>query len=209
MTTSVQLRDMVVAALVGKTDVGALVYSPRSWPTQDRQYPYLMVQVPDETKDSLGRTAPQFNVVATIRILARVQFPGQVNDQASAKTEAALEQIKAQIEVAVINSPTLTQSIQQFLSVHSTIRIDSNGATYLGELVMDFQLEFYQGPEDFYPVDAVPLEDVDIRADLVNVDDPTGTYPNPDFPQSVTPAPRTAGPDGRNEGHVVINPQEI
>lgn len=207
MTTTAELRDMVVNCLKGSTDAGAMVYSPRSWPTQDNHYPYLMVQVPEESMDSLGRNVPQFNTVATIRVMARVQQMGESDDQAAAKAEAALETLKGQILTAVINSSPLTQSIQQFLSVHTAMKIDSSGGTTVGAIAVSFQLEFYQGPEDFYPVVADPLDDIDIRADLTNVVDQTGTYPDPDFPTSVTPAPRTVGPDGRNEGHIVVNPQ--
>jgi hypothetical protein len=38
------IRKMVVTALVGHTDAGDRVYSPRDWPTSAALYPALLVQ---------------------------------------------------------------------------------------------------------------------------------------------------------------------
>jgi len=104
---------------------------------------------------------------------------------------------------------------------------DGEGEQHLGELTVDVGMEFYQGPEDFYPLEGevieppfdavnaamvqpiVPLTEFNVTTDLVNVADPTGTYPDAPFPDVVTPAPRTAGPDGRAEGGLLFEfPQE-
>jgi hypothetical protein len=46
---------------------------------------------------------------------------------------------------------------------------------------------------------------VNLHADLISQFDPLGVYGALLFPDAVQPAPRTAGPDGRDEGYVEIN----
>lgn len=67
------IRTMVVAALVGHTDAGDRVYSPRDWPTSSAIYPALLVQTPFDHKKALGRNTPAFTTVTTVRITGRVQ----------------------------------------------------------------------------------------------------------------------------------------
>ena len=65
------IRGLVVAALKNNTDAGDRVYSPRDWPTMDEDFPVLLVQTPLDVKHSLGRNAPQFTTVTTVRITCR------------------------------------------------------------------------------------------------------------------------------------------
>lgn len=48
------IRTMVVTALIGHTDAGDRVYSPRDWPTSSAIYPALLVQTPLTTRKRLG-----------------------------------------------------------------------------------------------------------------------------------------------------------
>ncbi|PMQ04163.1 hypothetical protein DyAD56_15860 [Dyella sp. AD56] len=205
MTQTAELRDLTVAALKASNIAGGNVYSVRSWPTTAMSYPVIYVKTPIEDRESLGPNgAPQYKVTSTIRIIARVQVPPQANDAGTAVAEAALESLKAQIEVAVINNPSIMVLLQQFPFTRSEMGINSEGSQAFGELALDIGMEFYQGPEDFYPIVGTPIEELTLDADLTNVTDPSGTYPNPPFPASVTPAPRTSGPDGRAEGGLDI-----
>ncbi|VVY78183.1 Uncharacterised protein [Escherichia coli] len=36
----------------------------------------------------------------------------------------------------------------------------------MGQLLFEIDIEHYQGPEDFYPVQSVPLEGMDIAVDM-------------------------------------------
>lgn len=54
------IRKMVVTALVGNTDAGDRVYSPRDWPTSAALYPALLVQTPFDHKKAQGRNTPAF-----------------------------------------------------------------------------------------------------------------------------------------------------
>jgi hypothetical protein len=171
MTTTAELRELAVSALGGATNAGANVFSPRDLPTWSGEYPILYVTTPDEDAESLGRNgAPQFTVTATLRVVARVEQMAAGNDQGAAAAQAALETLRDQIKVAVINYTPLMQQLQQFPFYRTRMRVDSEGEQHLGEAVVDIGLEFYQGPEDFYQTPTVPLEGVD-----VTVVEPNGT----------------------------------
>ena len=167
MTTSAQLRSLFIAALTGATDAGASVFSPFDWPTAQDAYPAILVRAPRERKRSLGRNAPLFEVTTTIEVVARTKAVAQVGDAGSAEALAAVEAIKGQIEVALINNPsiwfdTLTngQRIQQFASIESDMETSSDGDMPLAELRMHIEVEFMQDANDFHPVPSTPLQEV-------------------------------------------------
>lgn len=158
-----QVRKLVVDAIIGNTDAGNRVYSPRDWSTTEEMYPVILVQTLIEEKQSLGRNAPQFNTITTVRITGRLQeLDGENENDGANKAELALERLREQIERAVINSYDLTRQIQQFAKVRSTIDLDSGGEGHLAQLLMELDIEYYQGPEDFYPIVGDPLLGIDI-----------------------------------------------
>lgn len=211
MTTSADLRALFVTALKGATNAGQSVYSPFDWPTAPTASPVILVHARKERKESLGRNTPEFNVTTTIEIIARTKAPAQVGDGGSGAALAAAETLKAQIETALINNPAIWadpnggQRIQQFTSVDSELNTSSEGEMPMAELVMLIDVEFYQGPEVFFPIPTVPLQTINLHVDTAAPFDPNGTYANPPFPSAVHPAPRTSGPDGRDEGALTIN----
>lgn len=162
-----QIRQLVVAAIKGNTDAENRVYSPRDWPTTEEMYPVILVQTLIEEKQSLGRNAPQFNTITTVRITGRLQeLDGESENDGANKAELSLERLREQIERAVINSYDLTRQIQQFARVRSTIDLDSSGEGHLAQLLMELDIEYYQGPEDFYPIVGDPLEGIDITMSM-------------------------------------------
>ena len=165
-----QIRELVVNSLKGKTAAENHVYSPMDWSTVNADYPCIIVQTPFDHKKSLGRNVPQFNTVTTVRVTGRLEeFDGDDFDGAM-KAELALEALREEIERAVINSYELTRQIQQFIEIRSQISISAEGEGHLAQLLMDLDIEYYQGPEEFYPIDADPLTGIDI-----NVQQPDGT----------------------------------
>ncbi|WP_338803579.1 ATP-binding protein [Xenorhabdus griffiniae] len=156
------IRNLVVLALIGKTDAKSRVYSPRDWSTRGRDYPCILVQTPFDHKKSLGRNIPQFNTVTTVRVTGRIEEFDDDTDSGAEQAELALEALREQIERAVINSYDLTKEIQQFAEIRSQIDIDASGEGHFAQLLMDIDIECYQGPEDFYPIEANPLAGIDI-----------------------------------------------
>lgn len=172
--TSADLLALVVAQLRGDggdanppqfpTDAGARVYSPGDWPTQQQQYPLLKVRIAREHKQSLGRGGgPQFTVTATIRIIGEVSAQVEVKDAGAEAAQAALWALHRQVEVAVIGSYPLEQQIQQIASIDAQLSFNSDAETHLAGIQIDLALEFYQGPEDFAPIESEPLEEIHVE----------------------------------------------
>lgn len=179
MTTAAALRDDAARILRGQTDAGDEVFTPSDWATWDKQYPVILLSVPHEEKTSFGgRGEVEFLVVATLRIVARVEMPASPGDLGALQVEHALQGLKGQIERLLINNPALIcdpgcsggRRISQFPFVRSQIGVSAEGEGHLAELMMDMGLEFYQGPEDFWDPAAVPLKTVQ-----VTLPEPAGT----------------------------------
>ena len=105
---------LVIEALKNKTDAADRVYSPRL----AHHCGYVScspVQTPIDVKNSLGRNVPQFNTVTTVRITGRLQeLDDAAEDNGAEKAEEALEQLREQVERAVINSYELTRKFSSF-----------------------------------------------------------------------------------------------
>ncbi|UEC03968.1 ABC transporter permease [Burkholderia vietnamiensis] len=176
MTTSADIRALFVSALKGATDAEQAVFSPFDWPTAPDAYPSILVHARKERKESLGRNVPQFNVTATLEIIARTKSPALVGDAGSAVALAAAEKLKAQIESALINNPAIWadpaggQRIQQFSSVDSELTTSSEGEMPIAELLMTIDVEFFQTADDFFPIPLAPLHGVDLT-----IQEPDGT----------------------------------
>ncbi|CAK7026101.1 ABC transporter permease [Saezia sanguinis] len=172
---SAGIRELVTAALVGKTAAQDRVYSPRDWPTHTEIFPVLLVSTPFEKKSSLGRNAPQFNTVTTVAVSGRViAYDKEDGTSGVALATDAVEALRDQIHVAVINNPALMQEIQQFISVDTQTVVDAEGEGHVGQVLVHFHIEYYQGPEDFYPVEAVPLKTIEIKQKYPDGTTPTG-----------------------------------
>lgn len=186
MTTSQDLLGLTKAALttavtvdgtqVYATDAADRVYVPGDWPTQGDQYPILKVRLVSENKSSLGRAGINFTTVATIRVIAEVSAPAQLDNLGATAAEAQVWRLVRQVEVALINSYPLTALLQQFPSISTQLSFTSEAATHLAGAQIDVGMEFYQGAEDFAPIDAVdaadfvatlpPLPNLEVHASL-------------------------------------------
>ncbi len=168
---SATIRTLAVTALkTAATDAGDRVYSPRDWPTNSPDYPVLLVQTPFEQKHSMGRNAPQFTTVTTVRITGRVEAFDSDTNNGAMLAEDALETLRLQVEQGVINSYELSRQTQQYKEVRSTIDVDSSGESHIGQLLYEIDVEYYQDPDDFFPVATTTLEGIDLR-----IKEPDGT----------------------------------
>jgi len=164
MTTSIDLLQLVYDAILqANTAAGTNVYKPGDWPTQDGQYPIIKLRLVHEQRTSLGRGgAIQFTSVATVRISAEVSGLATVDDAGAMAVEGAVWALKREIEVAVVNSSPLTQSIQNIPTMTSQLAFNSDAATHVAGVQIDLSLEFYEGPENFAPVASDDLTEVTI-----------------------------------------------
>ena len=206
-----QLRLAVMAALQTLCNS---VESPGNWATPDDVLPVLRVTVPSESKVSLGRSTPEFTTSASVVI------QGKVSGSTPEFAQDALDLLAYQVENAVLKDYSVNLMAQQFSSVETATEISSEGRQHLGGFRMTIVVEMVESfdPTASIPIAStwpltapatVPLTGANVHLDSTNVFDATGAYSNPIFPDAVIPAPRTSGPDGRDEGAIQIDlPQE-
>lgn len=193
------LCQMTITALKDANTLAAdNVFSPGDRPTPKENMPALLVRCKHERKESMVRAQPNFTTTAFIRIDARLQATDE------AEVQDNMDTLCDQIEQAILTNHDIIAVLQQISSVETQMDVSSESEFHVGQAVIEFGMEFYQSQEDYYaPVNPPDLTEVRTNVDLTNIFDATATYPNPPFPSSVQAAPRTSGPDGRNEGALI------
>ncbi|ATW33140.1 ATP-binding protein [Candidatus Williamhamiltonella defendens] len=160
---SIEVRNLAVIALKDNTDAEDRVYSPRDWPTRSDLFPLILIQTHSDDKKGIDRNVPKFNTTTTLRITARVEeFDGESNEDGAMNAEVKLEELQEQILKSLINSYELTRRIEKYSSVSSRVDIDSSGEGHIGQLLMLVSVEYFQGPDDFYPVISDDRKEVDM-----------------------------------------------
>jgi hypothetical protein len=202
-----QFRLAVMMALQG---LSVTLASPGNWPTPGDKLPALLVNVPTENKVSSGRNVPEFTTTASLVI------QGQVTGATPEAAQDSLDALCYLVENAVLTDYWVNNMIQQFVSIQTETEITSEGSHHLAGFRMTIGAEMFEAFDPLLIAPAasawppakpvnVALAGIDLHADMLNVFDPSGTYANPTFPSSVQPAPRTTGPDGRDEGALQNN----
>ncbi|MGF6792769.1 hypothetical protein [Paraburkholderia sp. 35.1] len=209
-----QLRLAAIGALANAalTDRGTpvTIQSPGDWSLPDGILPVIVVRTSGETKNSVNRGMPEFTTGCTLEVKAAV-----LATTASAAQDA-IEALWYSVEQALFTDWSLVRIVQQFASVDTALEIRADGSRHIAGIAAAIQCEFFEAfdptaaaptpgawPAD--PAPPAPFESIDIHVDTGAPFDPSGTYPNPPFPDAVTPAPRTQGPDGRDEGYIDIS----
>lgn len=160
---SIEVRNLAVIALKDNTDAEDRVCSPRDWPTRSDLFPLILIQTHSDDKKGIDRNVPKFNTTTTLRITARVEeFDGESNEDGAMNAEVKLEELQEQILKSLINSYELTRRIEKYSSVSSRVDIDSSGEGHIGQLLMLVSVEYFQGPDDFYPVISDDRKEVDM-----------------------------------------------
>lgn len=192
------LRGLVVTALRNANTLAAdRVFAPRDWPVNSKDMPCLLVA--DEREESRSRGAvgfPAFHTTAIITVDGRVEGLDEV------AVKADLATLRSQIKTAVLTSYEIVRQVEQIAAVRSQVAVSAETKKHVGELRMEFAFSY---PEDFEPVVTDELQGVDVHVDMITPFDASGTYPDPPFPDAVQPAPRTSGPDGRDEGRLTFD----
>ncbi|TCK43986.1 hypothetical protein B0G84_2334 [Paraburkholderia sp. BL8N3] len=193
-TGRAQLRSVLLSIL--KTIPDVTVQSPGDWNVPSAKLPAIKLRQGKDRKISNGRSGQtSFTTVAAFEIKV------EVGANSGPAALIALETLGAQIEEAIFKSIPLRSLAQDFPFCETETDVTAEGAPHVGGLSILLAVEMM---ETFYPDINTQLFEIDVTADLTNVADPNGTYPDPPFPDAVTPAPRTQGPDGRAEGEVNI-----
>ncbi|MCU4119302.1 hypothetical protein [Variovorax sp. N23] len=208
MSARRQIRLAVMRTLRGIADV-TTVASPGDWPTPPEKLPALLVNAPTESKRSLNKGMAAFTTAVSIVI------QGQVQSKTAEGAQDAIEDLVFWVENAILTSYWLTRIIEQFSSVQTEVECKADGSAHLAGFRMTIVAETFESfdatavPPDesaWPPADPTiaPLTSVGIHLDMADPFDATGTYASPAFPDAVLPAPRTSGPDGRDEGALDI-----
>lgn len=181
------------------TDAALRVYAPRDVPTSNRQHPCILAYTPHEVKNGIMTGGvPEFNTLVMLVLTCRTQGP------TAELAQDAADRLSVQVERALLRSAEFVAAVQKFVSVETQVTVNGENEMHLGEAHITFTLEIFQ---DYDPTDELEdsLEGVNLHLDAISPADLTGTYDNPPFPASVPPAPRTHGPDGRDEGGLQID----
>lgn len=199
------LRGLVVTALRNaNTLAGDRVFAPRDWPVASKDMPALLVDDEREESRSRGNAGfPAFHTTAFIVVDGRVESVASGDpDAALAAVKADLATLRSQIKAAVMASYDIVRQVEQIAAVRSQVAVSAESKKHVGELRMEFAFVY---PEDFEPVITDELQGMDVHVDTIDPFDATGTYPDAPFPDAVPPAPRTSGPDGRDEGRLTFD----
>jgi hypothetical protein len=194
-TARAEYRALLLAVLA--TVPGISLYSPGDWNQTADKLPALKLRQGKDRKESNGR-----NGQTSFTTVSVFEMQVEVSARSGPAALLALEGFAADIESAIFKSAPLRAKTQDFLFMVTETDVSADGATHVGTMSIALGVEMF---ETFYPDVNAQLAEIDLTADLVNVADPNGTYPDSPFPDAVTPAPRTAGPDGRAEGFVKVN----
>ena len=186
-TTAESLVDLVVAAMLGRTAAGADVQAYRDWGIQTNAgvfSPKITVDLPDEDKDGLGSAGPAtFDTTAIITVhgfVSAISAAAPGGDGGEVRVRQAVTALRRQIEVAVINDAALMGEISRIKAVRSKMSATGDGnGVHVAEAVLQFAFVFYQGPEDFAPVQADEVDDM--RIDVKPLD-PAGVDLRLDIP---------------------------
>ena len=186
------------------------VFTPGDWNTPLEKLPAIKVRVTHDSKSSVNKGMPEFNTTVMLEVEAGVE---------SSTANAAQDDIEAlgyAIEQALFLYGPLIVISQNIGSVDTSIEITSDGKKHLGGLKMSVAVELYEAfdptatppaeaPWPPAPDDIVAVESLDIHLDMAQPFDSSGTYTGTQFPQAVQAAPRTSGPDGRDEAALEFN----
>lgn len=201
-----RLSDLMTAALIkANTDAGANIYAPGDWPTDPEKGTAIQVgRLKRENKKSEIRGQPEFTTTGIVTV------DGRLTAATGKQALTDIDKLRNQITRAILTNYDINKLVQQFPQVETVQEINSETETHVAQVTIAFSLEYFESQEEFWqPTITAPLESIDLNLDSQNIFDPTGTYagsvPNTEFPNAINPAPRTQGPDGRNEGYIVVD----
>lgn len=173
------VRDAFVVALKAAATMAAqAVFAPQDVPTPDGPGVTILVHMPLEVKESLGKGGvPRFNTTATIGVVGRVQGTDQN------QVEAQAEQLCEQIQQAILGG-AVVRLVEEFTRVESQLQLSANGDYQLGEAQVAFAVRFF---EAFAPAPGVPLSIAGVVTSPAEIDIAFNAVAAPPMPAPTTP----------------------
>lgn len=199
------IRLAVVAAIIAyNTLAGTNVIDNGDWPTDPKAGPQIQVYDSHTLAVSQSRANPNFTTTTYITVSGRAASD---NLPDARKIRDVLD---AQIKQAVLTDFGINKMLQQFTTVTSAKKVNSESGMHVAEVTVEFACEYYQDGDDYtMPVNPEELKQITVSMDLTNVFDAAGTYTGTLFPDAIKDAPRTSGPDGRNEGFIDVDLEQL
>lgn len=201
-----RIRHAALKALKVLETTGGVkvINSPGVWTVQPEKAPTVLLRVSRTSKEQLSESTTNFKSTVLVEIETKLTAANGEDAQ------EAIEDLDASVEQALLTCTEFVK-LSQRISIDAETQITSEARNHVAGTQMLVRCELVESfdpicdaPEALQPV-APPLEGVDLHADLVSQFDPLGIYGDVLFPQAVQPAPRTSGPDGRDEGGFEIN----
>lgn len=192
------LRLQAVAALQALT--GITVESPFDTAVKPAKLPHVGVRAGMDRKQPMGKQGPNFVTQVGLQVIATVQaVTGEL-------AQDAIEDLGAKVEAALFGAVPLISKVSGVSGCTTATEVSPEGEYHVARLKVevDFEVAEVFDPFAIDPTLLQALAEMDLHADLGNVFDATGTYASPAFPSAVMPAPRDRGPDGRDEGHALL-----
>lgn len=203
-----QLRLAAVALMQSIPNV--TVQSPGDLNTPPEKMPAILVRTTGDNRRSKAPGVAQFDNTAMLVLEPRVQA------ETAEAAQDAIEALCYLIENKIFKGYWMSRIVQEFSTVQTEQEILADGGKHIAGARMAIGctgFELFDATIDD-PVDAAwpPAEPAIITLDRIRLHldaavpfDPNGTYTGSLFPDSVKPAPRTSGPDGRDEGALDVD----
>lgn len=176
MTTGTALLALCTPLLVGTTNAGSRVYTPADIPTVDGEYPLLLVDMDEESGESLGNIGgPQFVVTHTLRVEGRVDAPASTDDLGAAAAYGAVNALRDQILAAILGAAGVAAllapngPVQEFTGYRTEKgRSAAEAGRHYGQVVVTFDIAVRADLNDFGGLATVPLEDIHVTTGVAS-----------------------------------------
>ena len=146
-----RLRAFTMAQLQAAGVAGGSVFENRALSLTSDQLPAVIVQTPNDAKQSLLRGGPQFDTTVLLDLIVRA------TGDTDALAIAAMEALIVQVEAAILSNQAFIDQVQQFTSVRCEQGVSAADAAFVAEARMNIECEVY---EDYRNPAFAPFTDI-------------------------------------------------
>jgi hypothetical protein len=206
-----QLRTVAVQLLIAaNTLAGSRVYPTRAAPVTNPELPILLVYTPECVGQAVGTAGqPRLRTIQTLVVEAKTASVDemQCGIDLDALMDPILDALLCDVTFRGMADEWGHLRIERVESIrtHTTVLpTEESGDRIIGRGLHIIGL---QTTVTYPQRGGVPLSQITVTEDIVNVASPTGTFTDDaqaGFNVQPTPAPRTSGPDGRAESSFTI-----